>query len=185
MNRKKELIEKIEKGQIDLKKWDNKIRDLWNEGDSNRFFKEKDIEKCIRTDLPPDTIQIQLDEFKPRKGILTRYGAKLLQEGAKFYARMSIKNFQEELLGEPLPMTQEIPHSEAPRRRGYNGASHMDSGYFYAPFIPISSTPVVLDPIRSEERIETNELREPMFRGILPSYRPPEKERVDWIKEGF
>ena len=29
---------------------------------------------------------------------------------------------------------------------GYKGASYMDSGYFYAPYIPITSTPVVLDP---------------------------------------
>ena len=29
----------------------------------------------------------------PRKGILTRYGKKLLREGAKFYARLSIANF--------------------------------------------------------------------------------------------
>ena len=64
------------------------------------------------------------------------------------------------------------------------GASELDSGYFYAPFIPISSTPVVLDPIRSEERIETNEARA-RFAGILPGYKPPEKEKVNWIKEGF
>lgn len=184
MNRKEELIKKIEEGRIDLTKWDNKIKNLWNEGDPNRFFKEEDIAKCIRTDLPPDTIQIDLSEFKPRKGILTRYGAKLLEEGEKFYGRINIKNFQQEVLGEPLPMTQEVPHSEAPRRR-WMGASELDSGYLYAPFIPISSTPVVLDEQRSGERIERNDLREPMFQGILPGYKPPEKERVDWIKEGF
>jgi len=33
------------------------------------------------------------DSFCPRKGILTRYGKKLLRDGAKFYARMSIANF--------------------------------------------------------------------------------------------
>lgn len=33
------------------------------------------------------------DSFCPRKGILTRYGKKLLREGAKFYARMNIANF--------------------------------------------------------------------------------------------
>lgn len=183
MNRKEELIKKIEEGRIDLKKWDNKIKNMWREEDPNRLFKKEDIEKCIRTDLPPDTIQIDLSEFKPHKGILTRYGAKLLEEGAKFYARLSVKNFQEEMMGEPLPMTQEVPHSEAPRRR-WMGASELDSGYFYAPFIPISSTPVVLDPIRSEERIETNEARA-RFAGILPGYKPPEKEKVNWIKEGF
>jgi len=32
-------------------------------------------------------------EFCPRKGILTRYGKKLIEEGAKFYSRMSITDF--------------------------------------------------------------------------------------------
>lgn len=29
---------------------------------------------------------------------------------------------------------------------GYKGDSYMDSGYFYAPYYPITKTPVVLDP---------------------------------------
>ncbi len=29
---------------------------------------------------------------------------------------------------------------------GYKGNSYMDSGYFYAPYIPITQTPIVLDP---------------------------------------
>jgi hypothetical protein len=33
------------------------------------------------------------DSFNPRKGLMTRYGKKLLREGAKFYARLSIANF--------------------------------------------------------------------------------------------
>jgi len=33
------------------------------------------------------------DSFCPRRGVLTRYGKKLLREGAKFYARISIQNF--------------------------------------------------------------------------------------------
>ena len=33
------------------------------------------------------------DSFCPRKGILTRYGKKMLREGARFYARLSIANF--------------------------------------------------------------------------------------------
>lgn len=33
------------------------------------------------------------ESFCPRKGILTRYGKKLLREGSKFYARMNIANF--------------------------------------------------------------------------------------------
>jgi len=32
-------------------------------------------------------------EFCARKGILTRYGKKLLKEGSKFYSRLSIKDF--------------------------------------------------------------------------------------------
>lgn len=29
---------------------------------------------------------------------------------------------------------------------GYKGASCMDSGYIYAPYVPLTRTPVVLDP---------------------------------------
>jgi hypothetical protein len=29
---------------------------------------------------------------------------------------------------------------------GYKGNSYMDGGYFYAPYIPNTNTPVVLDP---------------------------------------
>ena len=29
---------------------------------------------------------------------------------------------------------------------GYKGNSYVDSGYFYAPYVPMVSTPVVLDP---------------------------------------
>lgn len=29
---------------------------------------------------------------------------------------------------------------------GYKGNSYMDSGYFYAPYVPITQSPVVLDP---------------------------------------
>jgi hypothetical protein len=29
---------------------------------------------------------------------------------------------------------------------GYKGSSYMDSGYFYAPYVPMTQTPVVLDP---------------------------------------
>ena len=29
---------------------------------------------------------------------------------------------------------------------GFKGDSYMDSGYFYAPYIPLLSTPTVLDP---------------------------------------
>jgi hypothetical protein len=33
------------------------------------------------------------DSFQPRKGIMTRYGKKMLREGAKFYARISVANY--------------------------------------------------------------------------------------------
>jgi hypothetical protein len=29
---------------------------------------------------------------------------------------------------------------------GYKAMSYMDSGYFYAPYIPLTRTPIVLDP---------------------------------------
>jgi hypothetical protein len=33
------------------------------------------------------------DDFVPRKGIMTRYGKKLLRDGAKFYGRLSVANY--------------------------------------------------------------------------------------------
>lgn len=37
---------------------------------------------------------------------------------------------------------------------GYKGDSYMDSGYFFAPYVPITSTPVVLPfaPIASKKK---------------------------------
>jgi len=29
---------------------------------------------------------------------------------------------------------------------GYKGTSYMDTGYFFAPYVPLTQTPVVLDP---------------------------------------
>lgn len=43
--------------------------------------------------LTQTPVVLDPESFCPRKGILTRYGKKLLREGAKFYARMSIANF--------------------------------------------------------------------------------------------
>lgn len=42
---------------------------------------------------------------------------------------------------------------------GYSGANFMDTGYFYAPYIPIAQTPIVLDPNSSFSK-----------RGILTRY---------------
>jgi hypothetical protein len=39
-------------------------------------------------------ITIDPETFNPRKGLLTRYGKKELQEGAKYYARISIRDFK-------------------------------------------------------------------------------------------
>jgi len=36
--------------------------------------------------------EISLEEFSPRKGIMTRYGKKLLRDGAKHYKRIEIKD---------------------------------------------------------------------------------------------
>jgi len=36
-------------------------------------------------------VALDPDTFIPRKGILTRYGKKLLQEGAKFYGKINLQ----------------------------------------------------------------------------------------------
>lgn len=43
--------------------------------------------------LTQTPVVLDPESFCPRKGILTRYGKKLLREGAKYYARLSIANF--------------------------------------------------------------------------------------------
>ncbi len=48
---------------------------------------------CPYVPLTQTPVVLDTESFCPRKGILTRYGKKLLREGAKFYARMSIANF--------------------------------------------------------------------------------------------
>ena len=48
---------------------------------------------CPYVPLTQTPVVLDPDTFCPRKGILTRYGKKLLREGAKFYGRMSIANF--------------------------------------------------------------------------------------------
>ena len=47
---------------------------------------------CPYVPLTQTPVVLDPESFCPRKGILTRYGKKLLREGAKFYARMSIAN---------------------------------------------------------------------------------------------
>lgn len=48
---------------------------------------------CPYVPLTQTPTVLDPESFCPRKGILTRYGKKLLREGAKFYARMTIANF--------------------------------------------------------------------------------------------
>ena len=48
---------------------------------------------CPYVPLTQTPVVLDPESFCPRKGILTRYGKKLLREGAKFYARLSIAKF--------------------------------------------------------------------------------------------
>lgn len=48
---------------------------------------------CPYVPLTQTPVVLDPESFCPRKGILTRYGKKLLREGARFYARLSIANF--------------------------------------------------------------------------------------------
>lgn len=40
--------------------------------------------------VPSEPVALDPDTFIPRKGILTRYGKKLLEEGAKYYGKVNI-----------------------------------------------------------------------------------------------
>ncbi|MFW5871688.1 MAG: hypothetical protein ACOCUT_01140 [bacterium] len=48
---------------------------------------------CPYVPLTQTPVVLDPDSFCPRRGVLTRYGKKLLREGARFYARISIQNF--------------------------------------------------------------------------------------------
>lgn len=48
---------------------------------------------CPYVPMTQTPVVLDPESFCPRKGILTRYGKKLLREGSKFYARLSIANF--------------------------------------------------------------------------------------------
>lgn len=48
---------------------------------------------CPYVPLTQTPVVLDPESFCPRKGLLTRYGKKLLREGAKFYGRMTIANF--------------------------------------------------------------------------------------------
>lgn len=48
---------------------------------------------CPYVPLTQTPVVLDPESFCPRKGLLVRYGKKLLREGSKFYARMSIANF--------------------------------------------------------------------------------------------
>lgn len=46
--------------------------------------------------LTGTAVVLDPDNFTPRQGILTRYGARLLREGAAFYSRLNINTFETE-----------------------------------------------------------------------------------------
>lgn len=48
---------------------------------------------CPYVPLTQTPVVLDPESFCPRKGILTRYGKKMLREGRKFYARINIENF--------------------------------------------------------------------------------------------
>jgi hypothetical protein len=48
------------------------------------------------SDKPIEPIIIDPASFNPRKGIITKYGKKLLEEGAKYYSKISIKELIDE-----------------------------------------------------------------------------------------
>jgi len=54
--------------------------------DSGYFF-------CPYVPLTQTPVVLDPEQLCPRKGLLTRYGKKLLREGSKFFARLSIANF--------------------------------------------------------------------------------------------
>ena len=48
---------------------------------------------CPYVTLTQTPVVLDPESFVPRKGLLTRYGKKLLRDGSKFYARLSVQNF--------------------------------------------------------------------------------------------
>lgn len=49
---------------------------------------------CPYVPLTQTPVVLDPESFCPRRGLLVRYGKKLLREGAKFYARLNIANFR-------------------------------------------------------------------------------------------
>ena len=49
------------------------------------------------------TVIIGTDEFVPRQGIMTRYGERMLRDGAQYYANLSISNLS-------IRVVDETPH---------------------------------------------------------------------------
>lgn len=48
---------------------------------------------CPYVPLTQTPTVLDPESFTPRKGLMTRYGKKLLRDGAKFYGRLSVQNF--------------------------------------------------------------------------------------------
>jgi hypothetical protein len=62
------------------------------------FWLEKAVARktawaSVHGELVQTPVLLDPDIFAPRKGLIPRYGPKILSEGAKFYARLSVKNF--------------------------------------------------------------------------------------------
>ncbi len=48
---------------------------------------------CPYVPLTQTPVVLDPESFTPRRGLMTRYGKKLLREGSKFYGRLSVQNF--------------------------------------------------------------------------------------------
>jgi len=94
------------------------------------------------------------------RGIITRYAPKLLKDAAKFYSRIEIRN-------NPNPPQPNLNNDIFPVRAN----DFIDAGYIFTPYVPLMSTPPVLDPDYMSRRVERVEVEK--------------AEDVDWVKEGF
>jgi hypothetical protein len=88
-----------------------------------------------------------------RRNFLKLIGAAFLSPTALVIGKDPIANFGTQSLAPGTPGATgrngpAEPKVEPPEnwQRGYKGSSEMESGYFYAPYLPTYRTPVVLDP---------------------------------------
>lgn len=52
--------------------------------------------------LPSQMISLNPDDFIPKKGLLTRYGRKLLEEGSKYYETVKLYSTPADRIAEKL-----------------------------------------------------------------------------------